>query len=194
MVEQHQRWLPEAIRATFEIYRQTGEHAWVAARGSSMRPLIAPGARLLVEFGAVPTGVGEIILFAQGEQLIAHRVVAWRQSRLIAKGDAEAFCDASLDLSNILGVVRALRRSPGAPASSFGCAGGLARVIGHVSWWSGRSAAWARRAATILPDPLRRAALLAFRPLARVAAHVLLAPIPWVAQIHAVIAHGNERG
>src|SRR6185295_11859864 len=102
VVEQQRPWLPEAIRATFEIYRRAGDRAWIAARGDSMRPLITPDARLLVEFGALPIGVGEIIVFAQGERLIAHRVVAWRRSRPIAKGDAEAFCDAPLDLEHIL--------------------------------------------------------------------------------------------
>lgn len=188
MVEQRQRWLPEAVRATFEIYRQNGEQAWIAARGDSMRPLIAPGARLLVAFGALPTGVGEIVVFAQGERLIAHRVVAWRRSRPIAKGDAEAFCDAPLEREHILGVVRALRRSPDAPASSFGCAGRAARAIAHVSWWLGRSAALARRTSAFLPDPVRRAALRALPPLAWVVAQMFLVPMAWAAQIHAVNA------
>ncbi len=79
---------------------------------TSIRSLIPPGARLLVAFGALPAGVGEIIVFAQGERLIAHRVVAWRRSGPIAKGDAEAFCDAPLEREHILGVVRALGATP----------------------------------------------------------------------------------
>jgi hypothetical protein len=186
VVEQRRRWLPEAVRATFEIYRRAGDQAWVVAHGDSMRPLIPPGARLLVEFGALPAGVGEIIVFAQGERLIAHRVVAWRWSSPIAKGDAEAFCDAPLDHENILGVVRALRRGPREPASSLGCTGRFARVIARVSWWCGRSAALARRAATFLPDPLRRFALRAIPPLARVTAQMFLVPICWAVRIQAV--------
>ncbi len=194
MVDQRQRWLPGAVRATFELYRQNGEQAWIAARGDSMRPLIPPGARLLVAFGAQPAGIGEIVVFAEGERLIAHRVVGWRRSGPIAKGDAEPFCDAPLEREHILGVVRALRRDPDAPASSFGCVGRVARAIAHASWWLGRSAAFARRTSHFLPDPLRRGALRALPPLAWVVAQMFLVPMAWAAQIHAVDTHGNERG
>jgi len=195
MIEQRQRWLPEAIRATFEIYRQTGDRTWVAARGSSMRPLIAPGARLLVEFGAAPASVGEIVLFGHGDMVIAHRLVAWRPSQggLVAKGDAEAFCDAPLDLEDILGVVRALRRGPSGPATRVGCVGRPARAVARASRWLGRSAALARRAATFLPAPLRRLALRAIPLVIRGVALALFAPIVWATQILVVSYHGDER-
>jgi peptidase S24-like protein len=194
MVDQRQRWMAHAVRATFDGYRQQGASAWIKAQGPSMRPSIAPGAQLLVEFGAAPTSTGAIVVFEQGDRLIAHRLVAYHpDGRLIAKGDAEAFCDAPIAPNDILGVARALRPGPNGPATEGTCAGWPARSIACASRWSGRAAAGARRAGAFLPDPLRRMALRAIPLLARVVALALFAPIGWAAQIHAVIKHGTER-
>ncbi|HEX9371286.1 MAG TPA: S24/S26 family peptidase [Roseiflexaceae bacterium] len=190
LVDRRRRW-----RATCEIYRQERATAWIKPEGRSMRPLIGSGAWALVEFGAWPAGVGEIVLFGRGDLVIAHRLVAWRPgpSGIVAKGDAEAYCDAPLDLNDIFGVVRALRRGPDGPATSVGCTGRPARAIARVSWWGGRGAALARRAALFLPAPLRQIALRAIPPLARVAAQALLAPFSLAARIQAVPVHGDER-
>jgi hypothetical protein len=194
VVDQRQHWLPRAIRATFDRYRDQHESAWIKAQGDSMRPLIAPGAQLLVEFGAQPQRVGEIVIFSQNDRLVAHRLVAWRPERgWVAKGDAEAYSDGSFEPSNLLGVVRAVRTTPHQPATSVGCQGRLARMIAHVSRWLGRGATLARRAATFLPGPLRRVAVRAIPPLTRVAAQALFAPVRWAAQIQAVKAHSPER-
>jgi len=190
LVDRRRRW-----RTTCEIYRQERASAWIKPEGRSMRPLIGSDAWALVEFGARPAGIGEIVLFGRGDMVIAHRLVAWRpgSGEIVAKGDAEAYCDAPLDLNDIFGVVRALRRGPDGPATSVGCAGRPARAIARVSWWGGRSAALARRAAVYLPAPLRQIALRAIPPLARVAAQALMAPFSLAAQIQAVPVQGDER-
>jgi len=195
VVDQHQRWLPHAIRATFDVYRDQRASAWIRAQGDSMRPLIAPGAQLLVEFGAAPTRVGQVALFRQGERVVAHRLVARRPAcrGWLAKGDAEAYVDGPLEPSNILGVVRAVRRAHNQPATAIGCEGRCARAIASTSRWLGRGAAQARRMAALLPSPLRRMAVRAIPPLVRVVAQALFAPIGWAAQIQAVRAHGYER-
>lgn len=194
MVE-HQRWRPQARRALFTIYRQQAASAWVEAHGQSMQPLIRPGDWMLVEFGALPTAVGEIVLFSRGDMLVAHRVVAYhhRMASVVAKGDAEPYCDPPLGAADMLGVVRALRHGPHSSPSDAGCRGPSARAIARVSRWSGRGAALARRMATVLPDPVRRAALSAIPPLARVVAQALLAPMCWAARIHAVRSDRAER-
>ena len=194
MVDQRQRWLPHAIRATFEEYRSQRASAWIKAQGDSMRPLIAPGAQLLVEFGATPLRVGEIVVFSQNERLVAHRLVGWRPGRgWIAKGDAEAYIDGLLEPSDLLGVVRSVRRSPNTPATTIGCHGRFAHAMAGASRWLGRGATLARRAATFLPGPLRSLALGAIPPLIRVVALALFAPVRWAAQIQAVRNHGSER-
>jgi len=191
LVDQRRRW-----RTACEIYRQERATTWIRPAGRSMRPLIAPDTWALVEFGAAPASLGEIVLFGRGDLVIAHRLVARQPGRdgLIAKGDSEAGCDAPVALENILGVVRALRYGSHGPGSSLGCTGRLARAIARVSWWGSRVTGLARSAATFLPDPLRRVALRAIPPLARVVALVLFAPITWAARIQAVSKHSNERG
>jgi hypothetical protein len=171
-----------ARRAAFEDYRRQRARVWIGPRGTSMRPLIGAGSRLLVDFGAV-AAIGDIVVFPRGDILVAHRLVARRQRHgkeiLIAKGDAEPYFDAPLQPSELLGVVRALRRSGTAQATSLGCAGWSARLIAHISYSAGRSAWIARRASAILPGPLRRVALSAISLLVRVTAHTLLTPLLW---------------
>jgi hypothetical protein len=190
LIDQRRRW-----RAACEVYRQERASTWIRPEGRSMRPLIGPNTWALVEFGAAPPAVGEIILFGRGDLVIAHRLIARQPGRtgLIAKGDAEANYDAPLEASDILGVVRALRRGPHGPATRVGCAGWSSRIIAGASRRFGQAAALARRTATLLPDPLRRLALRAIPPFIRVAALVLFAPVWWAAQISAVRSHGDER-
>lgn len=185
MTKQQGRWLFQARRALFETYRQQMASVWIEARGSSMRPLIDPGAWMLVEFGALPVDLGEIILFSHDERLIAHRVVAQRQDQdtscLIAKGDAEPYCDAPVRCADVLGVVRALRYGPGGYPTRVGCVGRFTRAIARISRWNGYGAALVRRGAVLLPAPLKRVVMRAIPPATRVAADVLLAPVRWIA-------------
>ena len=184
-------WQQQATRLAFESYREQGRQAWINAQGNSMRPLIAPGARLLVEFGAAPERVGDIIVFSQGQRLVAHRIVARSKGGApVAKGDFEPYADGPIDPNDIFGVVRALADGSGTEASAA-CDGWPARSIAGISRLIGRAAARSRRAASILPDPLRRAALQAIALLARVAALALFAPIIWAA--HKTNSRENTR-
>jgi hypothetical protein len=173
----------QARRAAFEDYRRQGACVWIGLRGTSMRPLIGAETKLLVEFGAAGA-IGDIIVFPLGDILVAHRLVARRQRQgltmLMAKGDAEPYFDPPVQPSELLGVVRALRRSGTASVTSLGCAGWTARLIARISYSAGRSAWTARRATAILPGPLRRTALGAISLLVRVTAHILFTPLLWV--------------
>jgi len=124
------------------------------------------------------------MVFPLGDILVAHRLVARRQRQgveiLIAKGDAEPYFDPPVQPADLLGVVRALQRNGTAPAASLGCAGWPARLIARISYSAGRSASMVRRAAAILPDPLRRIALGAISLLTRVAAYILFTLLLWV--------------
>jgi hypothetical protein len=188
MGEQEQMRIAQARRALFEVYRDQAASVWVAACGDSMRPLIQPGASLLVEFGALPALPGEIVVFPAGDRLVAHRVVALRREQdatvVVAKGDAEAFCDPPLPLSGVLGVVRAVRYSPDGPVVQAGCSGWEAQSIAWISYWSSRSASAARRVAAFLPDPLRGRAIDTVSALVRAAARIVFTPLYWVAQLH----------
>lgn len=192
MVELERGWQHQARRALFEDYRQRRVTTWISPHGASMRPLIGPHTWMLVEFGATNAMVGDIVLFPLGNVLVAHRLVAWRarqgQRMLISKGDAEPFHDAPVHVDDVIGIVRALRDGRDGRTMRFGCAGRSARAIARVSRAHGRGAWLARRAAELLPDPLRRPVLRAVPSLARVVARILLAPLPWAAWYRAQIA------
>lgn len=185
MAAERDRLRLHARRAVFAAYRRQKASEWVEARGGSMRPLIVPGTWMLVEFGARPQGLGEIVLFPLREALVAHRVVARRGSGhasvLVTKGDAEPYCDPPLGAVDVIGVVRALRHGPGGPEARTGLAGRAAGTIARISRWSGRAAALGRRTAPLLPDPLRRGVLRVIPPLARVATQLAASPLAWVA-------------
>jgi hypothetical protein len=184
MVDLEMRRRQQARRAVFEEYRRQGARVWIGPRGASMRPLIGAETKLLVEFGPAAGEIGDIVVFPLGDILVAHRLVARRQRQgvavLLTKGDAEPYFDPPVQPGELLGVVRALRRSGAAPATSLGCAGWTARLIARISYSVGRSAWIARRATAILPGPLRRIALGAISLLTRVTAHILFTPLLWV--------------
>jgi len=183
VVDLEARRRQQARRATFEDYRRQGARVWIGPRGTSMRPLIGAETKLLVEFGPAAAAIGDIIVFPLGDILVAHRLVARRQRQgmvvLLAKGDAEPYFDPPVQPGELLGVVRALRRSGVVPATRLGCTGWTARLIARISYSAGRSAWIARRATAILPGPLQRMALGAISLLTRVTAHILFTPLLW---------------
>ncbi len=183
MIDLTRRWQHQARRMTFEDYRRRQVTTWIAPRGTSMRPLIGSATWLQVEFGATSVDIGDIILFPLGDMLVAHRVVAQRQRTgqtiLIPKGDAEPFCDPRIPLCDVIGVVRALRQGRNTESDSFGCTGASAHLMARISRLHGRAANAARRVANGLPGPLRRIALDAIPPLARVAARIVFTPLLW---------------
>lgn len=189
MVAEHEVDLREAARTgLLQSYRDQGATAWLTTHGTSMRPLIDPGCRVLIEFGARPV-VGEIALFATRGGLVAHRVVGRRRSgtprQLIVKGDSEAYPDRPLDPAEVLGVIRAVRRPGDRRARTAGFGGPRGRIIARASLWSGRGARVARRIVIRLPDGARTLALRAIPTFARVPTRLVTAPL--------TPRHGAER-
>jgi hypothetical protein len=186
-----------ARRAAFEDFRRQGRRVWIHPRGSSMRPLIGADTTLLVEFGASQPKIGDIILFPLGEIFVAHRLVGRRRWQgadvLISKGDAEPYFDAPVAPGELLGVVRAIRRGT-RPATRLGCTGWTARAMARISDLAGRGAWLARRAAAVLPGPLRRMALRAIPPLARLTAQLWFTPLLWAVLLGAKRIESMEGG
>lgn len=195
MISHEQHWMAYARQATFAAFREQARRVWVAADGSSMRPLIRPGEFLLVDFGALPTGLGQIVLFMLGQRVIAHRIIGIDQAtqQFIIKGDAEPYYDAPITGADVVGVVRARRSTAYSPAISYGFAGRPARIIARISRWLGRCLIFAQRTTILFPDPLRRIAVRVIASLAWVAAQVLLAPFRWVAYTE-ILSNDEERG
>lgn len=164
-----------------ERYRIDRRTTWLEATGRSMDPLIPPGSLLLVEFGATPERVGDVILFRRPTGAIAHRLVARREAGdgflFIAKGDGEALADPAFGPEAILGVVREVKLPDGRPGGAA-----LARrrgaALARVSWWSGRVARLGGFAGRRAPAPVRPGAIAAAHALSRVPTRVLTAIIP----------------
>jgi hypothetical protein len=180
-----------ARRALFEDDRRRGASRWIEAGGASMRPLIAPGTWMLVDFAARPSANGQIVLVPLGDVIVAHRVVATTRREtgtfVVTKGDAEPYCDAPVSAADVIGVVRALRRGRRGRATTLGCAGRSARIIARISLWSGRSARRAPRLGSLLPVPLRRLARPAVLPLARTATRLAAAPLASAARLQTAV-------
>jgi hypothetical protein len=119
----------------FELYRRNRELIWVRGAGDSMRPLLRPDDQVLVEFGSQPRRAGDVVVFADRGQIVAHRVLAIRDggARLVLKGDGSRWFDASRAATDILGVVRAHRRSEYSRGSLLGLSGPPARLIARLS-------------------------------------------------------------
>jgi hypothetical protein len=163
-----------------ESYRREGAEAWLTTDGGSMLPLIRPGSRVLVEFGARPV-VGEVILFPMGGAYVAHRVVGRPRrsmsASLIVKGDAEPYPDRPIEPVEVLGVVRAVRWPQEAASRLAGLGGRSGRLIASTSLWSGRVARIGRRLATRGPRPIRGAGLRLIDNVARVPTRLAVAPL-----------------
>jgi len=94
---------------------RAGREVRLRVMGSSMLPSIWPHDTLLIRgAGDSRPSIGEIILYARGGGLIAHRVVRRiddaGRARFETRGDALPACDAPVVQSEILGVVTAIVR------------------------------------------------------------------------------------
>jgi hypothetical protein len=168
-------------RARLGVFANLGEQrraAWIEAVGPSMRPLIEHGDELLVDFGARPTARGEIVVVADGERIVAHRLVTWDDRdgtrRIRAKGDAERFADDPLPESAVLGIVRAIRAGFSGRESRRGLAGRLAAAIAATSWATDRLLRANRRVTRRLPGPLGVPSLDAISWIASIPLRVVL--------------------
>lgn len=144
----------EARRALFEMYRDRGDSVWISATGTSMLPWIRPTSWLLVDFGVRGVGVGEIAVVPRGNVLVGHRVVRTdeRSGRveLVTKGDASLDFDPPVSASEVLGVVRGLRRTRDGITRTRSCRGPLAVAMARLSAVVGRLASAVRLAHHIL--------------------------------------------
>jgi signal peptidase I len=114
------------LEAALAAWKQSGGEHLIPIGGRSMLPLIRDGDRVLVRHGQTEVRRGDIVVFRQGDQLIAHRVLRICQGDtgrdtgrdaghdtdliFITKGDNVLHLDRPLPGSKILGRVLAVRR------------------------------------------------------------------------------------
>ncbi len=99
-----------------EVLRAFDE-ARLRVSGSSMLPSVRPGDVLVIRREIPPQILpGEVVVFARGERLFAHRVVRKScmagQPLLITRGDALPHEDAPLSSGELLGRVVRVERAP----------------------------------------------------------------------------------
>lgn len=121
--------------------------------GTSMRPWLCAGDRILVEPCRARPGPGDVVLYPAGDRLVAHRVVGRRhrqgRARLLVKGDFTSVDPEPLDPARVLGVVVGRRRG----SSTLDLRSKRQRFLGRAA---ALLSPWAIRAGLALPRPARR--------------------------------------
>lgn len=115
----------EAVNTMLKEKIASGEKASLIVATDSMRPMIAPGDRVLVRnIGRKEPAIGDILLYEREQMLCVHRLVSklppqprrlpfWqptrlRRSKFITKGDASLQIDRPLSMDQLLGKVAAI--------------------------------------------------------------------------------------
>lgn len=104
----------ETIRShLIEIWRELEKLQWISSSGVSMRPLIAEGMQVGLQFCKFDRiRIGHIIAFKKGNDMIVHRVIGFwnQQERLFAieKGDNNPHC-TMIPASMVLGRVTMIK-------------------------------------------------------------------------------------
>ncbi|OGO04185.1 MAG: hypothetical protein A2Y73_05210 [Chloroflexi bacterium RBG_13_56_8] len=143
-----------------QIWRGSEKRHLVPITGTSMRPLLRPGDHVWVEHGGRRIRRGDVIVFLQGDRLVAHRVLAYHVKAdswgFLTKGDRSPQFDLPVQESCIFGRVVAVQRGNRTLSldSSFLCVAGWLVVWGSLLRLRARS--WAqkvRRAFGGRPNP-----------------------------------------
>jgi hypothetical protein len=82
-----------------------GERFCWLLQGTSMCPTLSPGCRIEIAALASRPKVGDIIVFASGRELVAHRLVQRVDDRWITQGDGRLGPDPPITSSQVLGTV-----------------------------------------------------------------------------------------
>ncbi|HEX7154591.1 MAG TPA: S24/S26 family peptidase [Thermoanaerobaculia bacterium] len=102
--------MPVIDRRAFEFLRElaAGEGVTVRVRGDCMEPLIAAGAEVRVTRKRVYLP-GDVIVFrTPSGELAAHRLLGYRASGLVTKGDHCVQHDAPVTRSMVIGAIAGL--------------------------------------------------------------------------------------
>jgi hypothetical protein len=163
----------ESLDAAIGLLALNGRRAILPMIGESMRPTLAPGERVLVEFDPTRLERGDLVLYRQLDYLVVHRVLgpASRENdpALRTRGDGTSALDPPLERSRVRGRVTAIERDgawfllDGEGARAFALA-----VAVHDLAWAGVHAVLVRVGLGALAAACDRALLgLAHRALFR---------------------------
>ncbi len=107
---------PDLLAPLLRDLAVAGRSAELPVRGNSMRPLLRDGDRVrVIPVTATSVRVGEVVVSAEANGPIIHRVVGWWPSRhgwhILTKGDNATRLDAPLRVDGVIG--RAVARVRG---------------------------------------------------------------------------------
>jgi len=107
--------IPEILlNATLEVWGQAGEQHLLPITGNSMLPFLREGDYVLLSHGRAGVRRGDLVVFRQGEGLVAHRVLRIVSgddtTTFMTKGDHATRFDPPLNASEVLGRVLAIKR------------------------------------------------------------------------------------
>jgi hypothetical protein len=95
-----------------EIIRErlgAGESIWLPTRGRSMRPLLGPGARILIT-PAARVRFGDLLAYESEGTLVCHRVIGRRGAALLTRADHRGAGPEVVAAPQVVGVVAAFER------------------------------------------------------------------------------------
>jgi len=99
----------EVINYTLDLWRQAGKRSIISITGGSMVPLVLHGDQVLVSHGLNGLRTGDLIVFRQSDQVIAHRIIRIRRYGgdlvFVTKGDNSLRPDPFVNPEEIIGRV-----------------------------------------------------------------------------------------
>jgi signal peptidase I len=106
--------LEDILETAVSLMRQAAAEHDIPISGDSMLPLIRHGDRVRLKYGTDGIERGEVIVFRQGQGLVAHRVLSSAAGdsglHFLTKGDNVLRADSPVAADDVLGRVLAIKR------------------------------------------------------------------------------------
>ncbi len=105
----------DLVQAVVEAWGEAGRKGRVRVHGRSMEPLLRPGEVVVLAHGREGLGIGQIVAYRVGGQVIVHRLVRRHGGgELVLAGDSRPAADPPVRSEAVLGRVVALEAAEGA--------------------------------------------------------------------------------
>jgi hypothetical protein len=132
----HQRALPAEDARTLVAVRglvERGDEVWVVVTGSSMRPTLEPGDRVLLAFAGDTVVAGDIVLTDVHGRPMLHRVVSRRDGVLLTLGDGCLRADPPVELLNVVARAEAVHSVRGTSALRATMRFGFVALVRYIA-------------------------------------------------------------
>lgn len=131
----HRRALPaEDVRTFVAVHRlvERGDEVWVVVTGSSMRPTLEPGDRVLLASAGDGVATGNIVLADVHGRPMLHRVIGRRDGVVLTLGDGCLRPDPPVQLSSIVARAEAVHSARGTSALRATMRFGLVALVRYI--------------------------------------------------------------